>query len=510
MEYQKLKTNTFIYSDYTKDGTDLIPAHVIRKFKAYNVQFADEKEPDEIFIPNSNHDGKQEVETIILNLEGITNWSYAEEQDDEDEVVQPVLMEQEDRFGEDQFLELGFNIDDENKNKKWYCGVVTKELDAFLINFYNEDEKEEDEYAFLIQFPEEAITKLYLESGTQFRKVEYDENNEDHRKIILRRFEDNCALIDEQCEALEEEVANCEYHKHLLNQRIASMESENNSFSQETFDEEKLAKKKEISENMKKSTERLVEAIDKGLVIKLEDQKRFTRLFKLFLINKRLEHCELLQDSLSKYFEQDDTSEYNNIEYSHLKTCLHEEFLPKLITKLLKTGKQLEYIKCKKGYEKVKNILDRLKRNIMIQKGLKKEMENAISKELPARTKTNRKRGNTLNSSSSAYKNKKRGRPRKTSPKSASSEQPATNKKKRGRGRPSKDSITPQPQKKKRGRGRPRKNRSPDEGLTTQQISEAMHPAQSPASVDTPLSVGTPFSFPGQSEGYQSDKSEDY
>ena len=116
---------------------------------------------------------------------------------------------------------------------------------------------------------------MYLENGTQFRKVEYDENNEDHGKLTLRRYEDNCALIDEQCEALEEEVANCEYHKDLLNQRIASLESENSSFSQETFNEEKLAKKKESAENMKKSTERLVEAIDKGLVIKLDAQERF-------------------------------------------------------------------------------------------------------------------------------------------------------------------------------------------------------------------------------------------
>ena len=529
MEFQKLKTNTKIYSTYTKDGTGFVQANVMRQFKAFKIEFADENEPDEIFIPNSNHDGKEEVEPILLDLQGLTTWEYDEEQiDDEEEVERPVTME-EDRLEEDDFVELEFDIGEDQK--KWYSGVVTEVLDAFLIKFHNEgggieDEKEEkedkkkkkkDEYVFLIQFPEEEITQLYLEKGVQFKKVEYDENNEDHGKLTLRRFEENCALIDEQCEALEEEVANCEYHKHLLNQRIATMESENSSFSQETFDEEKLAKKKETSENMKKSTERLVEAIEKGLVIKLDAQERFMSFFKSFLKKKKqLEHCELLQESLSKYFEQDDTSEYNNIEYSHLKTCLHEEFLPKLITKLLKSGKQLEYIKCKKGYEKVKNILDRLKINIMIQKGLKKEMENAISKELPARTKTNKKRGNTLNSSSSAYKKKKRGRPRNTSPKSASSKQPATNKKKRGRGRPSKDSITSQPQKKKRGRGRPRKNRSPGEGLTTQQISEAMHPAQSPASVDTPSfvdspsSVGTPFSFPGQSEGYQSDKSEDY
>ncbi|GFH49199.1 DUF55-domain-containing protein [Chaetoceros tenuissimus] len=549
MEFPKLKTNTKIYSSYTKDGTGFILAKVIKQFKAYKIEFADENEPDDIFIPNSNHDGKEEVEPVVLDLKGLTTWRYAEEQnDDEEEVERPVTME-EDRLEEEDFVELEFDI---GKNqKKWFGGVVTEELDAFLVHFCNKEggnkddeedkqdkkkKKKDDEYVFLIQFPEEEITQLYLEEDVQFRKVQYDENNEDHRKLILRRFEDNCALIDEQCEALEEEVANCEYHKHLLNQRIASIESENSSFSQVTFNEEKLAKKKEFAGNIKKSAERLVEAIDKGLVIKLDAQERFTSQFKSFLNKKKGEHYELLQDSLSKYFGQDDTSEYDNTEYSHLKTCLLNEFLPTLNSQFQKFSKKLEYINCKKSYEKVENILDRLKENVMIQKGIKKEMEHVISKELSAHTKTNKKRGNpesgtplphskkrrrgrpkkgdvktpsaskpaaiSPSSSSANNKKKKRGRPRKDAIPESASKKRASNGKKRGRGRPKKDSSMSPPQT-KRGRGRPRKNSSPGESLTSQQLSEAMHPPQSPASVYSESSVDSPSSV-------QTHLSEDY
>lgn len=173
----------------------------------------------------------------------------------------------------------------------------------------------------------------------------------------------------------------------------------------------------------------------------------------------------------------------------------------------------------------------------MIQKGIKKEMEHLISKELSAHTKTNKKRGNpesgTLSLPSKKRRRgrpkkgdvqtpsaskpaaispgssnmKKRGRPKKketTSPKSAS--QSKTNGKKRGRGRPRKDSSMSPPQP-KRGRGRPRKNSSPGESLTSQQLSEAMHPLQSPASVYSEYSVDTPSSV--QSELYQSDQSDD-
>lgn len=548
MEFPKLKTNTNIYSSYTKDGTGFIPAKVIKQFKAYKIEFADESEPDEIFIPNSNHDGKEEVEPVVLELEGNTTWRYAEEQNDDDgEVELPVTME-EDRLEEEDFVELEFDIGKDQK--KWFGGVVTEELDAFLVLFRNEEggnedddkkKKKEDEYVFLIQFPEEEMTQLYLEKGVQFRKVQYDENNEDHRNLILRRFEDNCALIDKQCEALEEELANCKYHKRLLNQRIASIESENSSFSQATFDEEeKLAKKKEFAGNIKKSTERLVEAIDKGLVIKLDAQERFTSQFKSFLNKKKGEHYELLQDSLSKYFGQDDTSEYDNTEYSHLKTCLLNEFLPTLNSQFQKFSKKLEYINCKKSYEKVENISDRLKENVMIQKGIKKEMEHLISKELSAHTKTNKKRGNpesgtpfsnskkrrrgrpkrgdvqtqsaskpaAISPPGSTSNKKKRGRPKKketTSPKSASESK--TNGKKRGRGRPRKDSSMSPPQK-KRGRGRPRKDSSPGMRLTSQQLSEAMHPPQSPSSVYSESSVDTPLSV--QSEAMHPPQSPDY